>query len=156
MISINIKTIPHKEQRCDGNVGDYWLENSGQELQVRVSMLGDWRYEVLVAIHEVIEFYLCHAKGIKENDIQAFDEEYYRQEDLGVISGYPEAGADPRAPYHLQHMIADGIERIIAVLLGVNWKEYEEAIDKLFEEKIDIEKPFRPGKDIPLIYPEIF
>lgn len=135
MLSINIKTIPHKEQRCDGNVGDYWMENQGQDLQVRVSMLGDWRYEFLVAVHELIEFYLCHQKGIREPEIQAFDEEYYRQEALGVVSGYSEAGDDPRAPYHLEHMIASGIERILAVLMGVNWKEYEEAIENLFKEK---------------------
>lgn len=142
MLSINVKTIPHKEQRCDGNVGDYWLENEGRELQVRVSDLGDWRYEFLVAVHELIEYFLCHAKGIKEPDTQAFDEEYYRQEALGVISGYDEAGADPRAPYHTQHMIADGMERILAVLLGVNMKDYGEAIDKLFDE--------------PKVVPEIF
>lgn len=144
MLSIHIKTIPHKEQRCEGNVGDYFWENNGQDLQVRVSMLGDWRYEFLVAVHEMIELFLCHRLGISEPTIQAFDEEYYRQEELGVVSGYSEAGADPRAPYHVQHMIADGIERILGVLLGVNQKEYEAAIEHCCD------------TDKPKIFPERF
>ena len=42
-----------------------------------------------------------------------------------------EPGDDPRAPYVVQHCIATGVERILAALLGVSWKRYEEAINRL-------------------------
>lgn len=129
MLNITIKSIPHKEQRCYGNIGDYWEENEGRELQVRVSALSDWRYEFLIVIHELIEYYLCKRKGIDELAIQSFDEEWYNQEELGIKHDVTEAGDDPAAPYHWQHVTATAIEHVLAYLLNVDWPTYENEVD---------------------------
>ena len=56
-MKILIETIKHSEQRYP-TVGDYWTDSDGT-LQVRVSEMGDDRYALLVAVHEVIEAFLC-------------------------------------------------------------------------------------------------
>ena len=48
-----IETVPHGSQR-DPTVGDYSDDEAGVE-QVRVSEMPDWRYETLVAVHEMVE-----------------------------------------------------------------------------------------------------
>ena len=61
-LRMHIETIPHESQRYP-TVGDYWLDESGVE-QIRVSEMMDWRYEVLVAVHEIIEMALTRQRGM--------------------------------------------------------------------------------------------
>jgi hypothetical protein len=42
-----------------------------------------------------------------------------------------EPGDDPLAPYHWQHQMATMFEKVMARLLRVDWREYEEAINAL-------------------------
>ena len=63
-MEIHIKTIPHDTQRYP-TVGDYWTSSAGVE-EVRVSEMPDWRYEALVAVHELIEMILTKHRGIAE------------------------------------------------------------------------------------------
>lgn len=120
-MKIEIETIPHHLHRYP-TVGDYFDDENGVK-QIRVSELGDWRMEVLVALHELIEVSLCDQRGISEADITAFDE---------ANLDAPEPGNLPEAPYHSEHVFADGIERLVARELGVEWAEYEDAIGALF------------------------
>lgn len=135
MLNIEIKTIPHAEQRCKGNPGDYWLENGGRELQVRISELSDWRFEFLIAAHELIEYFLCKHKGIDEPHIQAFDEQFYNEKELGMHADIDEAGNSPDAPYHWQHVIATVLEKGLSHLLGVDWEAYGNEVDALMYAK---------------------
>lgn len=82
----------------------------------------DWRYEALVLIHELIEMFLTRHHGIKWEWIDAFDMAHPELDD---------PGADPRAPYHREHLAATRIEKLLALLLGVKWSEYEAAFNKL-------------------------
>lgn len=85
--------------------------------------------ESLVAVHELVEVLLCDANGFFQNTVDDFDMEYEKNRKPGDES---EPGDDPKAPYHRQHCIATGVERILAAELGVNWKEYEDCINALF------------------------
>lgn len=123
-MKIVIESIPHNTHRYN-TIGDYWEDSNGV-LQVRVSALGDERKEVLIAIHEVIEFFLCRARNIKEPDILAWDKAV---PDSSPYASDP--GHDPSAPYHREHVFAECVERLVAFELGVNWQEYEKAIDAL-------------------------
>ena len=76
-MKINIQTIPNNEQRYI-TTGDYWIDSDGT-WQIRVSDLGDWKKELLVAIHELAEQAICLSKGIKEEDISAFDIEFEKK-----------------------------------------------------------------------------
>lgn len=124
MLNIEIKTVPDGEQRYN-TVGDYWGEN-GKEI-VRVSDMDNWKYEILVAAHEIVEDALCKARGISDDDITNFDKQYEIERKYGVLD---EPGNDPRAPYYKEHQFATKIEKLFAEELGVDWDEHNKLIAK--------------------------
>jgi hypothetical protein len=128
MLPINIKTIPHSEQRYP-TCGD-WFYGEDKSLQIRVSQMEDDRYEFLVALHELVEVKLCEWCGVTQKMVDDFDMEYEKNRKEGDDS---EPGDSPSAPYRLQHCIATGVERIAAAALRVDWASYESAINALFE-----------------------
>lgn len=123
---ISISTIPHGEQRY-ATVGD-WQYGSDGSLNITVSAMGDRRYEMLVAIHELCEVFLCEQALVPAADVDAFDIAFEKARRPGDLS---EPGDDTEAPYREMHSIATGIERILAGASGIDWKTYEEAVDGL-------------------------
>jgi hypothetical protein len=126
-MKINIETIPHSDQRYP-TVGDYWDEESGL-IQVRVSEMKDWRFEALVAVHEVIEMFLTKARNIAEQDISDFDIRFERSRTEGLVTGEP--GDHAHAPYRREHFFATNLERLLCSELGVDWFEYDRVVDSL-------------------------
>lgn len=124
-MELHFKTIPHKDQRYE-TVGDYYEENGVQEF--RVSDMKNKDYEFLIFLHEAIEQYLTAKKGIKEEDITAFDEAYEAKRQEG---DFTEPGDDKNAPYYAEHQFATGIERILAAHLGVDWEAYDKTVCEL-------------------------
>jgi hypothetical protein len=125
MLNIEIKTIPDKKQRYN-TVGDYWEQN-GKEL-VRISDMQNWKYEILIAVHEILEASLCKARGIHEKVISNFDKKYEKKRKYRILD---EPGNDLSAPYYKEHQFALKIEKMFAKELGVDWKEYNKLIVKL-------------------------
>jgi hypothetical protein len=148
---VAVETISHDEQLYD-TCGDYWLETVDNEptfLAVRVSDMGDWRFGFACAIHEQIEAALQVAKGKKDRSTE-FDKLYEaaRPQEFMVdpkawyelnatfgcdcrITADSEPGEDKHAPYHDEHMFADGIERLVLRELGADWGDYCAAVEKL-------------------------
>ena len=124
-MQINIKTIPHNEQRYD-TCGDYY--DTDESTEIKVSDLGNEDYEFLVAVHELIEQYLCKKRGIKELDITDFDEVFEMKR---VQGNTDEPGDDKNAPYRREHFFATSIERLVSAEIGVDWSEYDKAINEL-------------------------
>lgn len=123
---LEFRVIPHSEQRYP-TVGDYWLDDDGT-WRFRVSAMSDWRYELLVFVHEVVEWVWCLHNGVLMADIDAFDKAYEAARQPGDVS---EPGDDPRAPYRAGHQWATVIERSMALLIDVNWQRYEDAVNAL-------------------------
>ena len=117
-MKITIEFIPHLEQRYN-TCGDWSFDADGN-LNIKVSNMATTNGPLLVAIHELIEALLCDHAGITPKQVDEFDIGY---KDLDV-----EAGDDPLAPYSMQHCIATGVERLMAPLLGVEWKPYEDEL----------------------------
>lgn len=124
-MKIIIETIPHKDQRYE-TVGDWFWEDG--DLRIRVSELGNWKYEACVAVHELVEVLLCKSDGVQQQDVDAFDMQYEKDRQEGDES---EPGDDNLAPYRKQHCVATGVERVLAAELGLSWKEYDAAINAL-------------------------
>ncbi len=118
MLNINIKTIPDNEQRYD-TVGDYWKKDGVDE--IKVSMMGNRQYEFLVAIHEMVEQFLCENAGITDEEITKFDIEYEEKRKNGDDT---EPGEDIYAPYYKQHMFAEKIEKMMAEECEIDWQDY--------------------------------
>lgn len=128
MREIRVKFIPHYEQRYP-TVGDYWED--GGALEVRISQMADWRYGMLVLIHELIEYTAVKAAGIPLRLIDEFDIQFERERDRGLHGQFEEPGNDRGAPYHKQHVWATRVEHVCAWLFMVKWKVYEHAVNSL-------------------------
>jgi hypothetical protein len=76
---------------------------------------------MLVAIHELVEVFLCAAQGVTQKQVDRFD--FSHQDD-------DDPGEHPRAPYHLQHMLAMSVEIALAVALKVKWRPYSEQLTR--------------------------
>lgn len=72
--NIMVVTIPHDNQRYD-TVGDYWF-GAGDTLDMRVSDMGDWRFGIACAVHELVEAALLVTNKIDEAQVSEFDEDY--------------------------------------------------------------------------------
>lgn len=108
-------------------VGDWRITESGIEVDVLATQ--DPRYELLLAVHEVIEAWLCARAGITTDAVDTFDMEFVK------IHPDPnlEPGDDPKAPYHVQHNIATEIEKILAWRYNVKWSRYEKYLNDEYE-----------------------
>lgn len=127
MRQINIKTIPHSEQRYP-TVGDYWIDEV-DVLQIRVSDMGNARYEELVAVHELNEALLVLARGIPIELIDKFDMQYEAsRSEWDTVS---EPGDAAGAPYRIEHFFATNVERLLAREYSVDWKAYEDKVTSL-------------------------
>lgn len=126
-MNIKIEIIPHEQHRYT-TVGDWFFDAAG-DLTIRVSKLSDWRREVLVAIHELVEVVLCKHYGVTQEQVDKFDMEEFSYED------HPdeEPGDSPDAPYKRPHFLASSVERMLAAELRVDWKPYEEELEALPE-----------------------
>lgn len=124
----HLRSITHAAQRISGQVGD-WLNlpdpDGDAVTAVNVSATGDWRYDALIAVHELVEAILCRARGIATAEVDAFD------------SAHPdtdqEQGDLPDAPYRREHCFATGVERLLCAELGLDWAEYEAAIERVLK-----------------------
>lgn len=120
---ISIEFIPHREQRYP-TVGDWFFRDD--ELVIRVSDLHNWKYNAAIAVHELVEVLLCASDGVTQLSVDNFDTnfELNREE-----KNFDEPGDDPDAPYHKQHGIATGVERILIAQFGENWSRYEKRVN---------------------------
>lgn len=116
-----ITIIPHESQRYD-TCGDWQFK--GDELEINVSDSGNPKMNFLVALHEFIEAMLCNFNGVTDKQVDEYDFKHPE-------SGCSDFDAFVDAPYHTQHNDALAIEWILSRLIGVNWKDYSEALEKM-------------------------
>ena len=138
-LAVTMHTVPHGQQRyntagdwrvhddefasCAGvDPGDPSRVTTVTTIRVTVSDLGDEKMEAAVMLHELVEAFLCRWRGVREEDVMAFDLAHPEHADPGLL---------PAAPYHREHMAADALERIFCQLAGISWPEYEAAIEAL-------------------------
>jgi len=125
---IQFKSIPNKEQRYP-TVGDYFAD--GDTIQFRVSDM-DKRYQLLVLIHELFEWFSISEKGIPIDKIDDFDIKFEQlRKAFPWIIGDQEPGHMISAPYHMDHVDAEEIEKLVAKKLKVDWDEYNNYLDTL-------------------------
>ena len=107
---------------------DYFIDEN-DIWQIRVSKMSDWRYEFLVAFHELLEMAWCIWHKVKVEDVDAFDIAYEENRKPGDKTSEP--GNDPTAPYYMGHQMATIAEKLSATILGVNWDTYEAIVEFL-------------------------
>jgi hypothetical protein len=118
--SVTVNVVPHAEQRYD-TAGD-WRVEAGGGLVVTVSDLGDHRFNLILAGHELVEALLCQRDGISEQQVDEWDRNHVSADEPGEVEG---------CPYRTQHSVADQVERWLAYLMGVDWDAYSTSFDQL-------------------------
>lgn len=127
---VEIKTVDPAAMRYP-TAGDWeWLPDGA--LMLKVPEYGGRNTSVLlVAIHEMIEAYLCQRDGITDEHVTTFDTANPLLE---------EPGDHPDAPYHRQHAIAMAIERECALAMGAKWDEHDKWVFDVGNEVERVEK----------------
>ncbi len=125
-MNIIVKTIPHDKQAYP-TVGDWRFTPEG-DLSIFISDMNNWKYELLVAVHEIIEVALCKDRGITTEVVDSFDIEFEKSRQNGNTD---EPGDDPDAPYRKEHFFATSIERLVAGELNVDWDIYDKVVSGL-------------------------
>jgi hypothetical protein len=118
---IEIHFIPQEKQRYH-TVGD-WGAPWGIDT-VRATRLSNDDHSFLIAIHELVEMYLCQRDCVSQQVVDEWDMNY---------DGGGEPGEHPNAPYKWQHQRAETVERVLAEILGVDWGFYQKEIDRALE-----------------------
>lgn len=134
-----MEVVPYEAMRYP-TCGDYWIDAFGTK-HVRVADMDNEDYALLVQIHELVEEHLTRRRGLTEPEITAFDEQFERERMDGLHGDTEEPGFAKGCPYLREHMIATGIEMQLAGIMGLDWQEYEDAVNGL-------------GQDEPLRAPE--
>lgn len=119
--TIVIRTIPHADQRYN-TLGD-WQYRDDNSLIITVSETGDWKSNVLIAIHEFVEVVLCQERGVSQEVVDHFDTHE------GKESNDP--GDLPNAPYRDEHCFAMSVERMVCAAMGMAWAEHEQNCDRV-------------------------
>ena len=131
MLNVEIQTIPHEQQEY--NTVGFHREGVNKNI-IRVSDLNNWKYEILIAIHELVEQSLCLAHGMKAKDVIDFDENFEKNR----TSEAPlEPGDNLSAPYHKEHVTATFFEKEMAKALDIDWEDYCKKINDTYSKAID-------------------
>lgn len=122
--------ISTKKKMSYPTAGDYKIKNG--ILCVDVFEQGNEYKNILIAIHEIVEYYLAKKFGVTEKEITAFDLEYEKNRKRGDES---EPGDDKNCPYRVFHRTAENIERLIASEMGIDFNDYNGKIKVYGESK---------------------
>ena len=127
---IEVKTVDPSAMRYP-TAGDWeWLPDGA--LMLTVPEYGGNDVSVLlVAIHEMIEAYLCKRDGVTDEMVTKWDTDNPLLE---------EPGDDLAAPYHKQHVIAMAIEKECATATRTDWKAHDNWVFNVGNEVERIEK----------------
>lgn len=129
-MKIVIEIIPHNKQRYE-TAGDWEYDAKKAILTIKISKLDNFRYEMLLAMHEAVEAISCIDAGIDPKKIDEFDKQYEHDRSEGKYTLDQEPGDDPQAPYREAHFLATSIERILAQAWGVHWGHYNSEVMSL-------------------------
>lgn len=108
--------------------GDY--EEINGIVKITVFEQGSEDKNFLVALHELVEQYLCKKRGITNDMIDNFDFKYEEEREEDDHTSEP--GDAPDCPYRNEHRFAMIVEQMMAHEIGVDWHEYDQNI-KVYE-----------------------
>jgi hypothetical protein len=94
------------------------------DIAIAVNRLPDWRYQISVTFHELIELCWCKLHGVTTKECDDFDEIYEELYRSGKIPQTKDPGDDKKCPYYRGHQWGKLFERIVCFILKVKWKEY--------------------------------
>lgn len=103
----------------------YWSKpcNKGT-LTVQVCKMNDWRHELAVWGHELIEVFYCWLFRITTEQADKFDAYYEECYERGIKQPDEEAGDDPDCPYYIGHRLGVAWEYFCIFITFASWTKY--------------------------------
>lgn len=130
-MNIRLISTPSDKIRAEQS-GDWWLfPGNNHGIVVHVDDQLPPVSQLAIAIHELVEAYLCGQNGVNEDAVVAFDEHYEAERKQGKHGPDDEPGDDPAAPYRSEHMAATHVERAVCMALGITWQAHELSVQLL-------------------------
>jgi hypothetical protein len=120
---IVLQTIPHDAMRYS-TAGDWYWKNG--ELIVECPEHGEnLDSAFLLLLHELVEAWLCHRKGIAEEDVSGWD---LAHPDLC------EPAEGRGSPYRAEHEVAIIVEKIVCAARGIVWEDHNDWVASAADE----------------------
>ena len=113
-----------------------YLREGHDEVLVQVASVGLWQYEVLVAVRVLVEYALVRASGMEVSEADDFEIRYEAEREMGVHGAWEDSGDDIGAPHRVQHCAAVAVERMMAALMGVSWRQYQDALAEVSDREV--------------------
>jgi hypothetical protein len=123
MLNATLKSVPEKLVRSE-QAGDWTYGPDGQMIATVVEDRFSPESELLVAIHELVECFLCRRNGVTDHEVVEFDNMWVDELKHGHHSNHDEPGDDPRSPYREEHQAATHVERAACSALGLTWEDH--------------------------------
>jgi hypothetical protein len=115
---ITITQIDDAEFRYDA-LGDWHYDDRRDEVVAQIAVpkfsRGSNYAAWLIAIHELVELFLCARQGVTQREADAFHASHQDSD---------EYGDELDCPYYEQHQIADAVEKLLCGAIGIRWKDY--------------------------------
>ena len=124
-----LKTAPMKRIR-NNQAGDWKV---GKHIVAISAKMDCSESELAIAIHELIEAWICRKQGITDEQVTAFDAMFENERNRGQHNLFDEAGDDVRAPYFDAHQRATSVENEVCSALKLTWSQHESNVNSLFE-----------------------
>jgi hypothetical protein len=107
MFKIVIERIEKEKHRYD-TLGDWYYDDEGA---MQIKTTGETEDEAfLIALHELVEYWLCKKRGITVEEVDKFDFQWALEHPSDDTL---EPGDDERAPYKKEHAFAMIVENMM-------------------------------------------
>jgi len=126
---ILIRFIDGEKQRY-ATPGDYTYDADADTITIFVSLMDDWRSELAVAVHELVESVACLADDVDFMEIDGFDVQFEKARMSGTVGEEDEPGDSVDAPYRIQHAAATFVEREVCSQLKLPWVKHEQTVQE--------------------------
>lgn len=118
ILHIHVVTAHPKDFPYD--TSGYWAWE-GDTLCVAITPQQTQEASFLLAMHEVVEAFLCKQADIPDDIVTEFDKEYESRRKRGDNS---EPGDHAKSPYRKQHQAAERIERLLCREMHIDFSDY--------------------------------
>jgi hypothetical protein len=132
MKGIAVAFLPHRQLRSYPDCGDWQIREGGEPAIITVAQTGSDVSDMAVALHELIESFLCWKHGVREEAVTDFDRLFFAEQQAGMHAPDAEPGHDPRAPYREWHLAAERFEREFVLQAGSTWDQHCENVNRLY------------------------
>jgi len=112
-------------------IADWRFSKDAKTCYINVADLGDEDYHNALILHETSEIMALLRRFSPHEAVKIVDTFDKRFEKNRKDDFETDPGDDPRAPYHIEHGFATGIERTYLASAGRNWKKYEDKISAM-------------------------